>query len=305
MTKSGKILACCIAMTAMALTSSCKSKNKVVRADDYDSETIVDLTDDSPAIDFKSQIGKKSQAKAKTGKVTPTPIDGDWTIIAAGGKEIRQDSDMPYLIFSDDDGRFYASNGCNIINGDYRYDFNKMTVEFSNVVSTQQDCPDITYQHDISVVLNDGVSVKAEITHNGHESYLLLKSKSNDLLLTLRHNNMEVLNGQWIVTKIGDTNIDNPEMNIFLDIPMLSIHGNTGCNFFNGKIDVDPFNATAISFTQMGVTMRMCANADNEREMLVALEEVTSYRLIDQNTLQLTDDNDKCLVTLTRDTSIK
>lgn len=305
MTNKLKILGFCLVATLMALTSACKSKSKVVRADNYDSETIVDLAnEESPAIDYKSQLGKKSGGKATSGTVVDTPLDGRWTIIMARGKEIKQDGEMPYLIFSDDDGRFYASNGCNVINGDFKFDTADNTVTFDNVLSTQSDCPDITYQHDISVVLNNGITVKTEIDHKGKESYLILKSKSNDSLLTLRRNNMEVLNGQWIVKKIEQTDIDNKEMNIFIDIPLRTTHGNTGCNYFNGKIDLDPFNASAISFTQMGVTMRLCDNADFERRMLVALEEVTSYQLVDQNTLQLFGD-DKCLMELSRDITLR
>lgn len=289
----------------MAISSSCKIKNPVVKADDYDFENVLDLVNlinkNSHPIDYKAQLGKKSSDNDSV----HSPLDGRWTIIEAGGKKIIQDEEMPYLIFSDEEDRFYASNGCNIINGDYVYKAEDNTVEFDNVLATMALCPDVKYQQDISVVLNNGVSVKTEIEHKGLESYLYLKSKASDLLLTLRRNNMDVLSGQWLVKKIESDLINNEGMNVFIDIPLLSIHGNTGCNYFNGKIDVDPFNASAISFTQMGVTMRLCENEDLERKMLVALEQVASYRLKNQNSLELLNDDGKCLMELARDTDLK
>lgn len=305
MTNKLKILGFCLVATLMVFSSSCKSKNPVVKADDYDFDNVLDLVSlinkDNQGVDYKSKLGDKGSNKAKVS----IPFDGRWTIIEAGGKKISQDEDMPYLIFSDEENRFYASNGCNVINGDFTYTPDESTVEFNNVLTTMAECPDIKYQQDINVVLNNGVSVKTVIEHKGIESYLYIKSRSNDLLLTLRRNNMDILSGQWLVKKIENEDIDNEGMNVFIDIPLLSIHGNTGCNYFNGKIEVDPFSPVSLSFTQMGVTMRLCENEDLERKMLVALEQVTSYKLKSQDSLELMGDDNKILMELTRDTDLK
>lgn len=289
----------------MALATSCKTHNSVVRADDYDSETIVDLmNEESPTISGKHQGVRPSKDNNKPHLKATTPIDGEWTIIEAGDKKIKQESDMPYLIFSESEGRFYASNGCNILNGDYTYDKDTGIIGFANVLSTMAYCPDITYQQDISVVLNDGVTVKTKIERKGNESYLYLTSNSNDKLMTLRRHNLEAINGQWDVEEIGGTKFSGNGMNVFFDIAQASIHGNTGCNYFNGKIDIDPFTASAIAFTEMGVTMKACPNSDSERKMLVALEEVTTYNLKDHNTLLLKDSSGKTVITLKRNSSI-
>lgn len=279
---------------------SCGNNKTVVRADDYDSETIVDLmNEESP--ELKQQpTGRKPMEGAAKKHARPTPISGEWTIIKAGGQDIHLDDGMPYLIFSDAEGRFYASNGCNYLNGDYSYTPGDGEICFSNVVSTMADCPDIDFETSISVVLNEGVCVKSIIADEGRETYMSLLSNSGDNLLTLRRHNLEVANGQWDVVSIDGANINSDELNIFLDIPELKIHGNTGCNFFNGSIEIDPEEPSAIAFTQMGVTMRMCENSELERKMLVALEQTTSYSIKDHDILVLKDITGKEVMKLKR-----
>lgn len=291
---------------AASLLSSCHSNKTVVRADDYDAETIVDyMNEESPKITTPIKPARKPNDSISKKHFHSTPIGGEWIIVKVRNLEIHQDSDMPYVIFSDSEEKFYASNGCNIINGDYTYtpgaNDESGTITFDHVLSTMAYCPDITYQQNISVVLNEGVTVKSQITQKGRESYMELRSNSGDLLLTLRRHNLEVVNGQWRVAKIGDRTIDGDQMNVFFDIPELRIHGNTGCNFFNGVIEIDPNESSAIAFTSMGVTMKMCENADDERAMLVALEETTNYSLVDTNTMELKNGSGATVMTLKRE----
>lgn len=283
---------------------ACKSKNAVVRADDYDSETIVDFANEHGSqLDTVQHLGVHPRKDARKPFVQ-TPINGRWTIISAGGNVIRQDDDMPYLIFSDAEKRFYGSNGCNIVNGDYSYAENG-DLTFSNAVSTRMACPDIDYQEAINFVIQGDKPVGTKVEKEGNESYLYIYSMQSKLLMKLRRHNLDVLNGQWIVQKIGDEKMAGEDMSIFFDVPQLSTHGNTGCNYFNGGIEVDPFTPSSISFTQMAVTMRACHNEENERKMLVALEEVTKYDLASPDHLKLCDNAGKCLMELSRDTSIK
>lgn len=285
-------------LTALA---SCGLNKTVVRADDYDAETIVDLmNEESPAM-TKQPSNHHPQESLTKKHVRPTPISGDWTIVKAGDTEISLDDGMPYLIFSDSEGRFYAFNGCNYINGDYTYDQANGKITFANVVSTMADCPDIDFPSSISVVLNEGVSVKTSITEKGRESYMELMSNSGDALMTLRRHNLEVANGQWRIESIDGKKIDAEGLNVFLDIPAMKIHGNTGCNFFNGEIEIDPSEPSSIAFTRMGVTMKMCENAELERTMLVALEETTSYSLKGSDSLELKNSSGKTILKLVRE----
>lgn len=288
-----------LAGTLTALTS-CGFNKTVVRADDYDAETIVDLmNEESPAM-AKQPSSHHPQESVTRRYVRATPISGEWTIVKVAGEGITLDEGMPYVIFSDSEGRFYAFNGCNYINGDYSYDQANGKIQFANVVATMADCPDIDFSNSISVIFNEGVSVKSSISEKGRESYMELKSNSGDALMTLRRHNLEVANGQWRVEEINGKRVDSSELNVFLDIPEMKIHGNTGCNYFNGEIEIDPTEPSSISFTRMGVTMRMCDNTELERTMLVALEETTSYSLYG-DTLDLKNTTGKNLIKLERE----
>lgn len=231
--------------------------------------------------------------------LVPNNFNGEWVIVEAGRDKIKQDEDMPYLNFEVKTGRFFASNGCNVLNGSFKISAEEEIV-FSDVLSTSMACPEIKYERFISEALRDGETRHFEMQEKGSELYMNLTDNSGKQLILLRRHNMETLNGKWTVEEIGDMKIENPEVNVFLNINDLAIHGNTGCNFFNGLILIDPETANSISFSQMGVTMKMCPNSNVEMAMMVALEEVTNYKLNSYNALSLIDSNGKTLLKLVR-----
>ncbi len=120
-------------------------------------------------------------------------------------------------------------------------------------------------------------------------------------MMTLRRHNMEFLNGNWRVTAIDGRAIDDEEANIFIDIAELKVHGNTGCNYFNGDLYIDPQRSNAIDFSDMGVTRMACPKGDQERQMLVALEETKTAIAGDrEDTVLLLDKAGKAVLTLKR-----
>lgn len=254
----------------------------------------------------KTEVEQTDEQAAATEANVPSPLlgkmNGEWVIVGVGQNTIVRDANMPYIYFDESDSRFYASNGCNTLNGTYKLSGSNVT--FANGLSTLQECPDVAYTSDISKALGDGVTLAANYEHKGQESYIYLRNRSGANVLTLRRHNMETLTGQWIVSEIEGEKINDPELNIFIDIPELKVHGNTGCNYFNGSVLIDPVYPNSISFSQMGVTMRMCEKSDLERKYLVALEQAQSYRLSDANTLLLLNDHGKTVLTLKRDTNI-
>ncbi len=226
-------------------------------------------------------------------------LNGDWSIVNVNNKALVVDNNQPYLIFETEKNQFYASNGCNILNGDFSLLSNGQ-VQFSNVISSRMACPEQWYIDAINKVLTDGVSVKIKSYTQGNESYLDLLSSSGNKLMTLRRHNMEMLNGKWLVTQIGERHVDNPEVNLFFDIPELKVHGNTGCNFFNGEIHIDAQVPSSISFSQMAVTLSACPDSDVEMAMLVALEETHTYR-IQGSSLSFLNANGKTVMKLNRE----
>lgn len=225
-------------------------------------------------------------------------MDGEWTIIQVGKVKVAVEEDIPYLTFSADEHRFYSSNGCNILNGSYTVDANN--VKFSNVMATMKYCQGIPFEQGISDVLKDGVTVKAMIKKIGNESYMYFNDNNGKALMTLVRHNLQFLNGQWLVTAINGKHINDEEANVFIDMSSLKIHGNTGCNYFNGDILVNPNEANSISFSGMGVTRMACPKTDQERTMLVALEEAASVVRVNANTVAFANGAGKQVLTLTR-----
>lgn len=228
-----------------------------------------------------------------------TALAGQWSITQVGTTVINEDENEPYIIFNPKEHRFYASNGCNILNGTYKTEAGGY-MTFSNVLSTMKLCPDAKFERDINEVLGEGRTVKGTFRTIGNESYLYLTTAGLHPLMTLRRADMDYLNGQWLVTEINGTPIDDEEANIFFDVAEGKIHGNTGCNYFNGVITFDPTVPNSINFSEMGVTRMACPKGDQERDMLVGLESTTTVTRGKSNTITLHDAAGKRLLTLKR-----
>ncbi len=240
----------------------------------------------------------KPASSAAPGSRLINQLNGEWLIIEAGQYKINRDEEMPYVNFSEADGKFYANNGCNLLNGNFRFkDADK--VEFANVISTRMYCPDVKFDNAINLVLSDGKAFTAKLETKGNESYMHLYDASGSKVMTLRKHNLEALNGEWDFATIDGQKVGLDGVDIFFDVAESTVHGNTGCNYFNGGITFDPQKANSIAFMQMAVTMRMCENSDIERKMLVALEQTTTYS-IDGKKLTFYDDAGHEVATLTR-----
>lgn len=218
---------------------------------------------------------KSEEPAAKSNAVNVAELlEGEWYICKVGSTEIVQDEDMPYIHFETEANRLYASNGCNVLNGVYQLDADNV-ITFGNVLSTMQYCPDVTYDGDINKIIADGVNVTAVFTQISGDSYIDLLS-DNKCVLKLRRHNLGFLNGNWQVKMVNGTKIDDDEATIFFDLEQLTIHGNTGCNYFNGEIYVDPSRTNAVDFSKMGVTRMACPKTQQETAILVALEQTNT-----------------------------
>lgn len=246
----------------------------------------------------KDEEPKKNEAAEAQPSTIAGLLDGEWVITAIGDARLPQRDEMPYVNFEEKTGRFYASNGCNVLNGNYKLGAgDKLT--FGGVLSTMMECGNDEFERAISAILKDGVNVKVSVEKKGNESYLHFDNKAGKRVMTLRKHNMEPLNGLWQVERIGREDVKDSGLDIFVDVNELKTHGNTGCNYFNGEIVIDPSMPNSISFTQMAVTMRMCENAEQERAFLVALEETVSYSM-SGNVLRLLNDRGQTVLTLNR-----
>lgn len=291
---------------AMASCSASKRAGKVPAPDTGKTEAPAPVQDkpERPEQNRQEPVnipGTPVSRSASSGSATSVlagKLNGEWVIVEAGKYKISREDDMPYINFSESDGKFYASNGCNIVNGNFLFGgVDKIT--FSNVISTRMYCPDVKFDSAINAVLADGVTVTASVETKGNEAYLYLSDNAGSRLMTLRKHNLEALNGQWKFTRLEGKAVDVEGVDIFFDVPEQKVHGNTGCNYFNGSISIDPQKPNSISFSQMAVTMRMCENSDTERKMLVALEETSTYS-VNGKTLHLYNDKGQEVASLSR-----
>lgn len=256
-------------------------------------------TSGSQATATANTDNKGTTQRQQGGKVTPTAVNdealaGEWTIVGVGKTSITDREEMPYITF--DDGKIYASNGCNVLNGGYA--LNNGRLSFSQMASTMRYCPDVPFEHDINVVIADGTSYPVRIERVGHESYLYLLDGAGRKLMTARRHNMGFLNGQWLVTSIDGNPVDDEECNIFFDIAEGKVHGNTGCNYFNGDIYINSDRSNALELSNMGVTRMACPKTAQETAMLVALEQTASAIQGSDHQVMLLDKNGKKLITL-------
>lgn len=227
-------------------------------------------------------------------------ISGNWIIMGVDTVVIdgETEEEMPYINFDVENNMFYASNGCNVLNGNFKVEDGK--VRIANVLSTMKYCGDINYDGLINEIIRDGKEHAITFLKVGHEGYLILTDPTTRNKIDLRRNGMAFLNGNWQVMEINGDRIEDEDASIFFDIAARRVHGNTGCNFFNGEIVIDPSHSNAVSFEKMGVTKRMCQKHDQERNMMLALEAATVAIPGENGTALLTDSSRKHSITLKR-----
>ncbi len=257
-----------------------------------------------PLLALACALAACSSQKAATTTVTTQKqsadysdiVPGEWTIHKVDGKNVTGD-ERPYFTFDPANSRFYGSNGCNTINGDYCASSHSMT--FSNVISTLRSCPDAQFESAINraVDATRGYSVAKK----GHEYYMTLTGHSGSAVMVLRKHNMDFINGTWKVEKLNGSDVkldDGEEMKMVIDIPELKIHGTTGCNVFNGSLLIDPDKTYALQFKDMISTRRACHDSAQETAFLLAMEEVESAKSTGGSTVSLLNTKGVEIITL-------
>lgn len=291
------MLSSCSLYNAIIGKAEPSTGNSAVKGNDIKVETV--KTDKHTKNKKKNNKADGTEPKKELGTLPTNEqlLGAQWNITGVGTTVINAEDDTPYIAF-DAGGRFYSSDGCNIINGAYVLRSDGKLI-FSNVMSTMKLCPDVPYADEIASGLGDGRSYSVDCKRIGQETYLYLKNEKGSTVLTLRRHNMEFLNGNWRITGADGKKIEDEEATIFIDIPELKIHGNTGCNFFNGVIYIDPARSNAVDFSNMQLTRMACPKSDQERCIMVGLEQAeTAIAGKNANTVLLLDGNGKQVLTL-------
>lgn len=273
-----KILAC---GGIIALVSSCsvfngnkKSSTTISGSQAQTTQPTQPATPATPSLTPEKETPAAAQKLPQSMKSAfSRDLGGQWTIMQVASKTIERDEDMPYIIFEPSTARFYASNGCNTLNGSYEVNDKDNTVTFHNILSTLRLCPDVNFDNDINAVVTENVPVALKMKEVGSETFLEFISSSGKVLMSARRGNLEFLNGQWDVESIsGLDKLDTPAA-VFFDIAEKKLHGNTGCNIVNGNIYLDHRRSNAVDFSNMITTRMACPYDKQQTAFLVALEE--------------------------------
>ena len=274
--------------TAAVSQAKSKSKSKKVVRDNT-------LPTDRKALEVPADPKAYTPEEFKKGI-----IKGDWAIETVDGKKAVGEV-TPFIKYSASEGKIYGNNGCNTINADYEYNPAKGELKFNNTIVTMRFCgkSGIT-DHQINNALNETRYYDLQETDDGYRM-ILFNSKKNELM-TLSHQNLDFLNGTWRVVSIDGKEINVENMKLVFDIDENKVHGNTGCNVLNGRMETNMESPNTFSFEGMAVTMMMCPEIEYQQAMLVALEEACQAKPISKNEVMLLDDEGKNVMTLERAT---
>lgn len=227
-------------------------------------------------------------------------IKGDWAIEMVYGQEAVGQT-PPFLKFSPSDGRVYGNNGCNTVNAEYTYNPADSTLTFNNVAVTMMLCTQVGITDFlIDRALNETRSYTLEDIDDGYLMNLYDQQGKN--VMQLAHQNLDFLNGTWRVAEIDGEEVDVDNMKLVFDVDEHKVHGNTGCNVLNGRLETDMDAPNTFSFESIAVTMMLCPQMEYQTAMLVALEEACRAKPIDKNRVQLLDATGEPVITLVRTT---
>lgn len=247
----------------------------------------------------RQEIVTKSDKRSYTPEeVGRGVVKGDWAIETVYGKKAVGE-EGPFIKFVPEEKRVYGNNGCNVINADYTYNANDSTISFDHIASTMRMCnKEGLTDYEINTAL--GATKFYSWKVDGNDYYLTFYSETGQPVMVLMHQNFEFLNGTWRVTRINDKAVNVEGMQMVIDIDEGKLHGNTGCNIMNGRVDVDMEHPNSISFSAIATTRMACPDMQTETALVVALEEVTAARPVSGNEVVLYNDQHKAVLTLMR-----
>ena len=285
----------------LLLAGGCSSFNGLFGSNDKKSSTKEEIKEDPVLPRDREQIGATEDLKSYTAEdIKNGTVKGDWAIETVNGKKTVGEK-APYLKFVPSEKRVYGYNGCNYLNGPYTYDSAKHTLSFGDLASTMMLCQmtGIT-DYEINMALSQVTGYDWEAVDSDY--YLYLNDATGKRVMTLMHQNFDFLNGTWLVKQIDDTAVNDPEMKMVIDVDEGKIHGNTGCNLYNGSMEIDMEEANSISFSAIGVTRMACPEPNHETALLVALEEASTARPVSKDEVRLFNSQGKQVLRLVRTT---
>ena len=227
-------------------------------------------------------------------------ISGKWYVRSVGTMTLSgiEDDEWPYLDFVASESRFYGSDGCNILNGEYRVS-GAQTLELSNLASTLRLCQSDSLSYPMQTAINSVGSFVITKAKDG-STLLTLKNSNDNIVMTLSKSDIDFLNGAWQVVAVNGKSIDVPEARLIFDVIDGHITGNASCNSLRGDISRNPRVENSLQISNISTTRKACPNLSIESALLIALEEVVTAKVDGKDHVKLLDAAGKTSVRLKR-----
>lgn len=223
-------------------------------------------------------------------------LEGEWNIITVNNKDVNT-HERAFILFNFSDSTFYGNNGCNVLNGKFHInEANK--VSFTDIITTMMECHNGTSEKSVMKAINEAKTYK--LSEENGIKYLTLFNHKGNSVMQLKNQNINFLNGAWTVSSINKESVTSKNVRIVIDIQEMRIHGNSGCNLFNGTLFLDPYKEWGVEFQELVSTRKMCRDIYIETSLLVALEETQFCKQLANDEIALIDGNGNQLATLKR-----
>ena len=199
-------------------------------------------------------------------------INGEWNVIEINETEVsRVAGSRVYLNFDVPGHMLYGNTGTNAINATYSLKKDNK-ISFDNMLVTRKSGGYFQYiERDLLKALGDVVSVA--LTKVGDTEFMEMKDRHRNVIIKLRRQNLDFMNGPWLVKIINGEDVIDRDIKLVNDIDMLTVNITSGCNIINGVITIDPFKEHAIEYEDLKSSHHQCPNIDTETRLLIALEE--------------------------------
>ncbi len=209
----------------MTLTlGSCSLFNKSTGTAGGSGDSGKDVSQEAVLPHDREHIAAKKEIRTYTPEeIAKGVVKGDWAIEQVNGKPAVGEK-APYLKFSPSEKRVYGNNGCNSLNGGYTYNPKDSTISFSQMATTMMMC----HKEGITdYEINAALEATRYYTWDEKNSdyYLHFLDSNRREVMTLMHQNFDFLNGSWKVAMINKTKVDNPDVQLVIDVDEAKIHG--------------------------------------------------------------------------------
>ena len=204
-------------------------------------------------------------------------LRGEWNVVELKGEEVSLSrANRPFLNFDIVGGTLYGNTGINVLNA--KVEIKDEKVRFSDIIksSKQGSYPQEQVEKDLIQALKDASVIS--LSKVGAIEYMELKKDKKNVLVKLRRQNLDFINGPWMVKMINGVNVSDRHIKLVNDVEMLTVHIDSGCNIVSGVISIDPTKEFGVEYEDLLSPQSQCPNIDTETRLLIALEETLYCR---------------------------